>query len=129
MDGVLLLPDTQSSRAGLGNQPRSAPKGRHRVEGEQGQPGFFPLTGDYVPARGRGANEYVLKVSLHEVGDVAVLFATAPFDVSWNRQQADLDSIFKTPLATRVPAPSSLEDTVLIPNMEEESSENGGGSD
>ena len=45
------------------------------------------------------------------------------------QQQADSDSIFKTPLATRTPAPSSLEDTVLIPNMEEESSENGGGSD
>ena len=46
-----------------------------------------------------------------------------------NQQQADLDSIFKTPLATRVPAPSSLEDAVLKPNMEEEISGNGGGSD
>ena len=53
---------------------------------------LLPLAGDNVPARGRCADEYVLKVGLHEVGDVAVILAAGPFDVSRDRQQTNLDS-------------------------------------
>ena len=42
MDGILLQPDTHAGCAGLGDQPRSAPKGRHRVKSEQGKPSFSP---------------------------------------------------------------------------------------
>ena len=82
---------SNTSRASLGRQPWSAPKGRHRVESVQGESSFLPLTGDNVSACGRRVDEYVLKVVLHEVCDVAAIFAAGPFQESRDRQQAHLD--------------------------------------
>ena len=62
VDGIFFQPDTHTGRAGLGHQPQSSTKGRHWVEGVQGETSFLPLTGDDVSARGHGADEDVLKV-------------------------------------------------------------------
>ena len=60
VDRVALLPDTQPSRACLGCQFLSSPKGRHWVEGVERQPKLLSLTGNDIAVGARGAHQDVL---------------------------------------------------------------------
>ena len=92
VDRVALLPDTQPSRACLGCQFLSSPKGRHWVEGVERQPRLLSLTGNDIAAGARGAQQDVLVVCLLEVDDVPLVPTAGALDVSQDGQEADLHS-------------------------------------